>query len=80
MKNGYVTVTKARVCPACGATNRIRYEFDIMMVESPCSSCGAMVRWKRKAPGAGGEIKTAFEDDAPELAPLDQYDLGGGRR
>jgi hypothetical protein len=47
-----------------------------MMVEAACSSCGAIVRWKRKTPGSGGQIRTAFEDDNPELVPLDQYDRG----
>ncbi|MDW5562722.1 MAG: hypothetical protein SA339_05795 [Methanomassiliicoccus sp.] len=65
--NDYVNITKAKICPACGATNRIRYDWRTMMVEAPCSSCGALVKWKRKMLGAGGSIKTAFEDDTPEL-------------
>jgi transcription initiation factor TFIIIB Brf1 subunit/transcription initiation factor TFIIB len=68
MVSDYVNVTKVKICPACGATNRIRYEFSIMMIEAPCSSCGVIVKWKRKTPGSGGQIKTAFDDDEPELA------------
>lgn len=71
------TVTKSRECPACGAVNRVRYEVSEMMIESACSSCGAMVRWKRKTPGAGGGIRTAFEDEGAELAPLDHYGRDG---
>lgn len=73
MKNEYAAVIKVRECPACGAVNRIKYQFNIMVVESSCAFCGSMVRWKRKTPGSGGQIRTAFEDDTPELVPLDHY-------
>lgn len=42
-----------------------------------CPACGAMVKWKRKDSRSGGQIRTAFEDDTPELVPLDQYNQGG---
>ncbi|MDW5562788.1 MAG: hypothetical protein SA339_06125 [Methanomassiliicoccus sp.] len=47
------------------------------MVEAPCTSCSVLVKWKRKMPGSGGSIRTAFEDDVPELVTLDQYDQDG---
>jgi hypothetical protein len=67
MRNAYADVIKKIACPACGVVNRVRYEFNIMMIEAPCSSCGVMVKWKRKTPGSGGQIRTAFEDDTPTL-------------
>lgn len=77
MRSDCANVTKAKVCPACQAVNRIRYDCRTMMVEAPCSSCGAIVKWKGKTPGSGGQIHTAFEDDTPELVPLDRYDGEG---
>lgn len=67
MRSDSVNVTKKKICPACGAENRIRYDLWTMVVEAPCSSCGALVKWKRKIPGSGGQLRTAFEDDTPEL-------------
>lgn len=77
MRSQYATVIKSRDCPSCGAVNRIRFEFNVMAVESPCSGCGSMVRWKQKTPGSGGQLHTAFEEDGAELVPLDQYDGEG---
>ena len=71
MRSDYVNVTRTKVCPACGEENRIRYDYRTMVIEAPCSSCGALVKWKRKMPGSGGKIRTAFEDDGAEIVPPD---------
>jgi predicted RNA-binding Zn-ribbon protein involved in translation (DUF1610 family) len=41
----YTDVIKKYKCPACGIEEVMRFHHRQMMMEAPCSSCGAMVRW-----------------------------------
>jgi transcription initiation factor TFIIIB Brf1 subunit/transcription initiation factor TFIIB len=66
-------VNKKLACPGCGAENRVRFEYNEMMREPPCSECGAIVKWKRKPFGSGGQVRQAFDDHEPELARPPHY-------
>jgi hypothetical protein len=59
---------KMLACPSCGTDNRIVFEPSEMVRELPCNDCRAIVRWKRKPHGSGGQLRQAFDDCMPELA------------
>jgi RNase P subunit RPR2 len=61
-------VRRRMICPNCGAEERVRFEYSLMIVTSPCSQCKVMIRWKHKPDGSGGELRTAFDDYEPEIA------------
>lgn len=77
MKSEHAAVIKVRECPVCGATNRVRYGFNELIVDGACSFCGSMVRWKRRVPVAGTGIRMVAEGEEPEFVTLDQYDRVG---
>ncbi len=69
-------VVKRLACPACGEANRIRFGASQMLLEAPCSSCGVLIRWKRKTMASAHGVVPAFADYEPEVAVPDRGGAG----